>query len=86
MLFQLQFFQRLFGGSLLSLTTAEPVPTTGSLRPLTWQWIVNSDRALRHVPGLPDKSAAADGTLQIFLQARFRIFLFIAWANSSKRV
>ncbi len=33
--FQLQFFQRLFGGSRSALRRLEPVPTTGSLRPLT---------------------------------------------------
>ncbi len=36
------FFNACSAAACSALRRLEPVPTTGSLRPLTWQWIVNS--------------------------------------------
>ena len=36
------FFSACSAAACSALRRLEPVPTTGSLRPLTWQWIVNS--------------------------------------------
>src|SRR5690606_40408056 len=36
------FFSACSAAACSALRRLEPVPTTGSLRPLTWQWMVNS--------------------------------------------